>query len=277
MNLVNQERLLRDAMRFNPTFAPTYNTLGREMLNVGRTDEGVALLRRSVQIDPLSAMMNGAAAAGYVNAGRRTDASEALERAEALWPDSGWDRLIKFEMASYLGTPRDMAAVEKLFPHRITNLHVRQADADLMIRAEMTGDKTLVARSIGACFDSFGKTLNGFWDQTCLLMMVRNGAMDDAFRFAARAFPDNRELYPPDDDRWIAAPPLSINSRALFLPKMARFRNDSRFWSLALRTGLVGYWRTTQQWPDFCRGQMEVCKARAAEVIRNTPAVRAPI
>ena len=50
---------------------------------------------------------------------------------------------------------------------------------------------------------------------------------------------------------------------------MAPFRNDPRFWQVALRTGLVNYWQTTQQWPDFCRGQLSTCKARAAAVARS--------
>ena len=45
---------------------------------------------------------------------------------------------------------------------------------------------------------------------------------------------------------------------------MTPFRNDPRFWQVALRTGLINYWQTTQQWPDFCRGQLDTCKARAA-------------
>jgi hypothetical protein len=50
---------------------------------------------------------------------------------------------------------------------------------------------------------------------------------------------------------------------------MAPFRNDPRFWSVALRTGLVDYWRTTQAWPDFCRGRLEACKTQAAEAARK--------
>lgn len=274
LNLVKQERLLRDAIRFNPTHAPTFNGLGENMLTVGRTDEGVALLHRSVQLDPLSGLVNGAAASGYVAAGRKNDALEAVARAADLWPDSGWDRLLKFEIASYLGTPGDVIAVEKIYPARMTNLGVSQADVDLMPRAEMTGNRALIARSIADCFKTFGKTHGPYWDHTCLYMMVRTGSLDDAFRFADLAFPDLRRLYPPDDDRWLTAPPSGFDLRDLFLPVMAPFRNDRRFWPLAVRTGLVNYWLTTQQWPDFCRDQIATCKARAADAMRNDSVVR---
>jgi DNA-binding winged helix-turn-helix (wHTH) protein/TolB-like protein len=273
MNLVRQERLLRDAMVFNPAYAPTFNAIGEAMLDVGRTDEGVALLHRSVQLDPLSNLVNDAAAAGYIVAGRRDDALEAMARDATLWPDPSWDRMMKFEIASYLGTPGDVIAVEKIYPTRVKNLGVSQADADLMPRAEISGDKALIAKSIADCFTSYGRTRGPYWDHTCLYMMVRTGNLDDAFRVAERAFPDNRGLYPPNADRWLTAPPSGLQPRDLFLPVMAPFRNDPRFWRVALRTGLVNYWRTTNQWPDFCRAQIGVCKARAAGAMRTNPAV----
>ena len=63
MALSIQERLLRQSMQASPNFAPTYNGLGGLMLEVGRVDEGVALLQRSTQLDPLSDLVNGDAGA----------------------------------------------------------------------------------------------------------------------------------------------------------------------------------------------------------------------
>jgi hypothetical protein len=55
---------------------------------------------------------------------------------------------------------------------------------------------------------------------------------------------------------------------------MAPFRDDPRFWSVALRAGLVDYWRTTQAWPDFCRDQIDACKSRAAQAAKDMPIIR---
>ena len=38
----------------------------------------------------------------------------------------------------------------------------------------------------------------------------------------------------------------------LFWPDMRAFWLDERFFPLAARLGLVGYWLDTDQWPDFC-------------------------
>ena len=98
-------------------------------------------------------------------------------------------------------------------------------------------------------------------------MMVERGALDDAFRFADLAYPDLRNRYPPEDVRWLISPPLGLETTKLFTPKMAPFRDDPRFWQVALRTGLISYWQTTQQWPDFCRDQLPACKANAARAV----------
>jgi len=139
----------------------------------------------------------------------------------------------------------------------------------LMERAADTRDKALIRRSIDNCFETYGTTTGEQqWGQVCLSMMVEMGQLDDAFRFAERGYADTRTLYPPEDDRWLTAPPRCLDTARLFSPQMAPFRDDPRFWSVALRTGLVNYWQITQQWPDFCRGQLDSCKARAAAVSR---------
>jgi hypothetical protein len=104
--------------------------------------------------------------------------------------------------------------------------------------------------------------------------MVVMGELDDAFRFAEQGYPDTRRLYPIDDDRWLTAPPNCLDTAQLFSPRMTPFRNDPRFWQVALRTGLINYWQTTRQWPDFCRDQLDTCKAQAAQAVRSDSAAR---
>jgi hypothetical protein len=42
------------------------------------------------------------------------------------------------------------------------------------------------------------------------------------------------------------------DSAFLFYPLTAPLRRDPRFMQLAARFGLVGYWRSSGKWPDFC-------------------------
>lgn len=274
LSLAPEERLLQQSLQLDPTLGPSINALGGVMLSVGRSDEGIALIRRSIQVNPLSAVINWDAVRCYINAGRDADAAQGLARQEALWPNTDDIPDLKRLMANYLGTPQDVLSVAKTYPLRMDLLGVIQADADLLLRAEITRDKSLIRQSINNCFETFGKNVQGFWDERCLFMMVRVGALDDAFRFAERVYPDTRALYPMDDDRWLTAPPPSHDTARLFGSRMNAFRNDPRFWPVAVRTGLVNYWQTTQEWPDFCRGQIDMCKARAAHAIGNNSAVR---
>jgi DNA-binding winged helix-turn-helix (wHTH) protein/TolB-like protein len=271
MSLIPQERLLRRSMQLNPTFAPTYNAIGGVMLMVGRIDEGVALLQRSVQFDPLSDLVNGDAVLEYIEAGRGWEASQAMARQETMWPNSEWFPDLRYRMATYLGTPQDEIAVGKKYPRQY-RLAKSKSDADLLLQAEITRDRTLIRKAIGNCFETFGTGPSR--DETCLFMMVRMGALDEAFKFAELAYPDVRNLYPPEDDRWLTAPPPSLDTTRLFAPTMAPFRDDPRFWSVALRAGLVDYWRTTQAWPDFCRDRLDTCKSRAAQSAKDSPTIR---
>jgi hypothetical protein len=201
--------------------------------------------------------------------GRQAEAAQALSRQAALWPDTQSLPFVEHQAAIYFGTKQDRIAADKKYPVPPAPVGKGQPDGALMERAADTRDKTLIRRSINNCFETYGSSAGPEWDQLCLGMMVVMGELDDAFRFAELGYPDTRRLYPPDDDRWLISPPRGLDPGRLFAPKMAPFRNDPRFWQVALRTGLVNYWETTQQWPDFCRSQLEVCKARAADAIRH--------
>lgn len=272
MSLTEGERLMRQSMEASPNFAPTAIGLGESMLQVGRVDEGVALVQRSTQLDPLSDLVNGKAVLLYIQAGQEAPASQGLAREEAIWPASGWIPYLSIQKAAYFGTVQDTDAVSKKYPAGPNANGTSSSDASLMRRAFLTRDKGLFRTAFSNCFKSYGQSVFQAWDDFCLFAMVQTGALDDAFRFAELAYPDTRYLYPVDDDRWLTTPPKVLSTTRLFAPKMAAFRNDPRFWQVALRTGLVNYWQTTQQWPDFCRGQLDICKARAAAVARSDTA-----
>jgi len=50
MSLIAQEALLRRSIQLNPTFAPTYNALGGNMLLVGRIDEAGEAARQACEL-----------------------------------------------------------------------------------------------------------------------------------------------------------------------------------------------------------------------------------
>jgi len=57
----------------------------------------------------------------------------------------------------------------------------------------------------------------------------------------------------------------AADSAFLFYSLTEPMRRDRRFMQLAARIGLVGYWRSSGKWPDFCSdpGLPYNCQAEA--------------
>jgi hypothetical protein len=77
-----------------------------------------------------------------------------------------------------------------------------------------------------------------------------------------------------DDDAFDLANRLSVagldHTGEFFVPNVATLRRDARFMPLMAKLGLLGYWRSSGQWPDFCSepGLPYDCKAEAAKLAR---------
>ncbi len=58
------------------------------------------------------------------------------------------------------------------------------------------------------------------------------------------------------------------DSSFLFWPNLAEFRRDPRFMPLAVQVGLVDYWRSSGNWPDFCADKSLPydCKGEASRI-----------
>jgi TolB-like protein len=87
--------------------------------------------------------------------------------------------------------------------------------------------------------------------RTCFMALVALGRLDDAYRLAALLYPDQRGPTPQArQQRWLQAPP--IPAAYLLIPQMAPLRADPRFREVADRIGLLQYWKSSHQAPDFC-------------------------
>jgi tetratricopeptide (TPR) repeat protein len=270
MQRPEQERLLRRAIELSPSLPQAYDGLGDLMGNVGRIDESIRFFQRSMQLNPLSSLHALGAAPYYIQFGKINDVKQMMEKAKILWPDQPFPYLQYFiddETKNY----HDEIELEKSLPPKYDDFKMDKSHNDLMLQALITKDRNRIRHAVETCFLDFGKSLGQVGDDHCLQFMVSVGALDDAYRFASLAYPDNRVLYPSRDDRWLTRPVPGIGTVRLFNPNMAPFRDDPRFWPVAVRTGLVNYWQTTQKWPDFCLSQLDRCKALASEAAQANP------
>jgi DNA-binding winged helix-turn-helix (wHTH) protein/TolB-like protein len=270
MQMPEQERLLRRAIEYSPSLPQAYDGLGDLMGNVGRVDESIKFFQRSMQLNPLSSLHAWGAVGYLIQFGNVNDVKQIMEKAKVLWPDQPFEYLqyyIDDETKSY----QDERELEKRLPPKFDIVKADKSHNDLILQALITKDNAVVRRAVENCFLDFGKTIGQVGDDHCLQFMVSAGALDDAYRFASLAYPDNRALYPSRDDRWLTKPVPGIGTVRLFNPNMAPFRDDPRFWPVAVRTGLVNYWQTTQKWPDFCLSQLDRCKAMASKAAQANP------
>ncbi|HWD67762.1 MAG TPA: winged helix-turn-helix domain-containing protein, partial [Caulobacteraceae bacterium] len=262
-----QERELRRAIQVDPNLHVTFNSLGGILMSVGRTHEGVALVTRSIELDPMSEVVITGGARDFVEAGARNEALDALSREEAVFPDHAETaRYIRYRIALYTGAPKDLAAVIDERPDP-THMSIPAAEREAMLAALKATGPGAVRRLVAECFANYGRSSGQVGDEECLLVMVERGDLADAFRFAELAYPDHRNLYPPGADAWLINPPLGLDPAWLFTPKMKPFRDDPRFWNVAVRAGLVDYWRSTGAWPDMCQAQLALCQTHAAAAL----------
>jgi hypothetical protein len=77
-------------------------------------------------------------------------------------------------------------------------------------------------------------------------LLAREGDVDGAYRLLEQPLPNSRGT-----------------TMFLFYPEMRGVRRDKRFFALAQRLGLLAYWKSTDDWPDFCQldGLTDACGA----------------
>lgn len=272
MSYAAQERLARRALQLDPGQHVAYNGLGEVMLLVGRTREGIALVKRSVQLDPMSHVVVFGNLHDLIKAGAAEDALQLLAREQLIWPGEVQTHLDELYVATYFGDPDKVVAAGRTLGPPAPGVDASRLALNL--QAWRTRDPAVIRRMAASCFGAYGKSVEQVEDLNCLVVMVRVGDLDDAFRFAELAYPDNRNLYPVDADEWITRKPLGLDPTWLFSPVMAPLRDDPRFWDIAVRTGLSAYWLSTGSWPDFCAPQPDRCKRLASAAERAHPARR---
>jgi tetratricopeptide (TPR) repeat protein len=211
------------------------------MLSVGRVADAIDDARRAAQLDPLSPVVRTSLIRTLAYSGHLDAARAELQRAKQLWPGTETVREAEYGIDLRYGdfekTLRESGEYHGPGP-------------ELYVAARKSPTDSNVAR---------------FMD-----FLNKNRANGDRLSFGIQALGEmNRvdELYDV-----LAASPVEFalkgNTYVLFRPWLAGARSDPRFMTVAKRTGLVDYWRSSGRWPDFCSdpGLKYDCKAEAAKL-----------
>jgi TolB-like protein/DNA-binding winged helix-turn-helix (wHTH) protein len=191
---------------------------------------------------------------GLLGSGDASGALEFLPGARRLWPDEQVFRDLTFE-AVVFQVPSGNANARERLSKELAELPSPKAQLwSAIVRAMDRRRPADIAALSRACT----RPGDDWW--SCMISFSQLGRMDDAFRIAAEAYPDQRPG--PGETlvhKWLASPELP-STRYLFIPATAAMRADPRFAAIVERVGLLQYWRTIRHPPDFCTGErVSVC------------------
>ena len=112
LDRVGAEREYRRALELNPGHVPTHLRYGAYLMGIRRTDEGLEMLKRGVELDPLSMIMRALLAYGYYLARQFDRAAELCQSTLDLDPNFWWTHWSLGE--TYRATGRPAEAVTHL-------------------------------------------------------------------------------------------------------------------------------------------------------------------
>ena len=232
-----REALLRKGLAADPDWPHANGFLSLLMAEVGRMDEALVYSRKAAAADPLGESWASSNIMTLAGAGQTQEAEADATRLVNSWPNSTGDWLIRMFANFYednwdgvLANLSEPVASSAMPP--VDRDHLRSLSL-----AAKSRDPNLVAKIRNDLLESAQR--GPAYVTSSIAGLAALGYLDDAFKLAA--------TYQPG----LAL--TGANSEFLFMPVTAPLRRDPRFMQLADRIGLLGYWRTTGKWPDFCR------------------------
>jgi DNA-binding winged helix-turn-helix (wHTH) protein len=235
-----------------PDFAALHDYRAAELLNVGRLGDAVASARLAVTLDPLAPAQRQTLIRALGSAGEVGAARAEVNRLSRMWPDSFYARLARQTFEARYGDPR--RALQSL--DDIDNGRLRSPGASPYMRLFLEARISRSPAAVDAMARAFAAALRSHpdWVWYVLQSFGEFGLVDESYR----------QVVEPE-----TLGPLQWASETLFRPQMRAFRRDTRFMPLANRLGLVRYWHSSGQWPDFC-AEPELpynCRAEARRLL----------
>lgn len=242
VRMMECDALLRKAQRIDPatSFVPGY--LSAILYDAGRIYEAVELARVSLANDPYKPAKLARMIRMLEVSGSSGEADGVFNEASRLWPGGGRMRAARLmgmaEAGDYVGLARvadPRADANMIDPGPLRDLLAAKQKRDLR-RAERT------------CGTDGQKPFTSF---LCMTVLADLGDFDGSYGIAAKLYPVWQAPPATDEDRvWIDHPD-GFQTAVLSAPAGKAMRADPRFLGLAVKLGLVAYWRAGHA-PDFC-------------------------
>ena len=237
---------LEQGLLVEPDGSELNNALGRELLRVGRSADGLAYVERAMNLDPLNPVKTATLIPMLAYYGDLDGAEALATKARTLWPGNPIIWTAVFDMEARAGDPTKALAMtqDPLRPGLRAQDEARLWTTTLRARIDPT------SANVDAAVEEWTRHADPDRDPLPVALMLSSlGRTDLAYRMLSNS------KAPADD---------SVDE-GMFRNGLGAFRTDPRFITLAAQRGLVAIWRSTGHWPDVCAEQPipQGCPARA--------------
>lgn len=225
-----QQGLERDER--NGALSSEYSEL---LFEVGRFDDALAYARNASTLEPLSLSKRAIVGSILLQSGDIESARDIVDELSEVWPNDANLWLLRLRVAFWGETYDDALALINAPASQIRSTRARQCwryAVDAMRSAPNTLPRTAAVRHLVDCSNT-----GDLPTAQALMQYSALGELDEAFALARQRFEDERRG----------------GEEVLFSAATAPMRADPRFMPLMRDLGLLGYWRLSGHWPDFCR------------------------
>ena len=230
-----RERTLQQGLQKDERNSALSVEYGSLLFEVGRFDDALAYARNASTLEPLSLNKRITVAAILLQNGDIESARDITDDLADIWPDDPNLWLLRLRVAFWNGTYDDALALINAPASQIRSTRARQCwryAVDAMRSEANTIARAAATRQIVDCTNT-----GDLPTAQALMQYSRLGLLDEAFALARERFADERRG----------------GEDVLFGAATAPMRRDARFMPLMQDLGLLGYWRLSSHWPDFCR------------------------
>lgn len=244
-----------------PNNPAVLSRMGMLYHEVGRLKDSVGMHERAYRLDPLSASTASYYIWSLYIAGAAEEARALASKVQEQWAEGP-------NVYSVLLFPSFLAAQDydgaREWAHNFASLHGRWLLPGLPSLSLLVDFVDAVESRDDAAYQATKAELLAAADQGELLhhyvfeILAAAGFHADAFELAQERI--------GKDDFWFRG--------TLFRPSLKQFRHDPRVMELFEQNGLLEYWLTSGQWPDFCKEPDFTydCRSKAALLARNANA-----
>ena len=223
-------RLFERALLIDPTNVYALSFRASFYQDVGRMRAAVDDAQRAVQLDPLSPALRNFHIAALAYAGRLPAAQAALIEAEKLWPGATTVIDAKYRLSLRYGD-----AVEAM---RMQDSGAVQAGGrfrESFLLARMNPTSANVENAIAIAWSTYRRDPLGIGE--LIQVLGEFNREDELFSVLIN---------------WQRKEEIPFFADVLFRPPMKELWHDPRFIQIGKALGLLGYWRASDAWPDFC-------------------------